>query len=146
MDGIKKARIACCHRCKHRIQKHADHGGPHGYSIFCAAVTGSWIELHDAYMEGPEGNCPAGKWAGLDPVGPTDPEEWAEWNRKRQHKARIDSQGRGVQPVLEAALRGLPIEDVETRLEVPVRAGILEPEVAAEIADKLEAEADAEGG
>ena len=28
-----------------------------------------------------ESNCPGGLWAGLEPVGPVDAEEWAAWQK-----------------------------------------------------------------
>mgnify|MGYP006282906187 CR=1 FL=1 len=138
MDGTKLARIRCCNRCEHRIQKHADHAGPRGFSVFCTAGTGQPLELHDDFMEGPAENCPHGKWSGLDPVGPRDPQEWQEWNEERKRQKRIEGQRRGLKPVVKVCLADQPIKEVDRRLEELVVEHGLEPEVATEIGNELD--------
>ena len=141
MNGTKQARIQCCNRCGHRVQCNEQRSGPHGFAVFCAALNGPLQELHDDYMEGPESNCPAGKWADLEPIGPTDPDEWRKWSQDREHANAVERQRGTLKPALKRALDGQPIEDVDDCLEDLVRRGDVLPEIAAEIGDELEAEA-----
>jgi len=61
--GIKLARIRRCHTCPFRRTAHASvWRWPH-----CTHGGGD-RELSDAYMGGPEANCPAGFWSALEPA------------------------------------------------------------------------------
>jgi len=136
MDGVKKARIECCHECEHRISKHSEYAGAHGYSVFCT-YGGERVELHDKYMEGPDSNCPLGRWSGLASAGPTDPEEWKAWNQKK-NKDRIR---REKKPKLVNALSAVAQEkdisaDFETTLAVLVATGHCPVWLAEEILDE----------
>ena len=134
MDGIKKARIECCRRCPHRADRHADHAGPHGYSRFCLAPADGPIELHDEFMEGPDSSCPRDRWAGLEPMGPEDPAEWEDWNRRR-NRERVRQKRK---PELKQKLRRveksgkIPV-DARTALAVLVAAGAVRGWLADEI-------------
>jgi len=132
MDGLKLARIRCCHACRFRIQKHADFAGPHGYSIFCC-FHGSEppAELHDAYMEGPDENCPCGYWKDLVPV---DLEAEQEQARIRAGESQVKRLG----PIVEVLTEGLEMDAIIPRLQQLVTDRVLLPEAAADIALRLE--------
>jgi len=141
MTGEKLARIRACHRCRYRITQHPDFAGPEGYSEFCtypwfqaAGVVPDrrgWRELSDTFMEGPQENCPAGYWAGLEPVD-------LEAERSKMHRRRLDAQRTRFKPLVAERLRGRPQEHVDDVLETLCALGALEPEIAVEISDELE--------
>ena len=145
MNGVKKARINCCHRCRYRVQKHASQAGPHGFSIFCTACERGLQEIHDGFVDGPAENCPMGFWKDLDPEGPVDPEEWRKWHEEQECKKRRDQQRQTVKPLVSKALEGQDQETVDRKLERLVAEHDLEPEVAAEIGDILDPQVDSEG-
>lgn len=138
MDGRKKARIERCKRCRHRVDKHEKHAGPHGYSRFCAAPDGPPIELHDGYMEGPDDNCPKGYWAGLQRIGPEDPQEWKRWNRERNREARRSRQKPNLKETVSQIADSPDINaDAEAALAVLVAAGAAPPWLAEEIRNEV---------
>ncbi len=65
MTGIKQARIRACHGCEYRYTRHAKYmDWPHCDGWPAAGD----LELDNEFMEGPDDNCPRGKWAHLAPV------------------------------------------------------------------------------
>ena len=62
MTGIKMARIRKCQKCEHRSTRHTS------IDDWPRCDAGGFRELDNAFMEGPDGNCPLGYWAGLKPV------------------------------------------------------------------------------
>jgi hypothetical protein len=138
MDGTKMARIRTCNRCPHRASLHPDFAGPNGYSRFCTARPdgtlqpdrAEWIELHDVYMEGSDGNCPIAAWDGLEPV---DMAALAERARLRKAEEEVRTHG----PTLELALAGLSDAEVGERLDRMEQDGLLEPEARDALAGQL---------
>ncbi len=124
MDGVKMARIRRCKACEHCFWRPPQYRGTHGYARFCAVrghERGGRIELHDAYMEGPEANCPAGYWTGLEPV---DME--AEAEASRQMRIRVQTAQYG--PILEISLMATPAEKRAEIIEDLADVLHLEPE------------------
>ena len=83
MTPVKHARILRCNQCDHRAV------APRWRWPRCKAggrdLAGEpVVDLDDAYMEGPDENCPKAYWAGLEPVPipeaepPPTPDEMAK--------------------------------------------------------------------
>ena len=121
MTGIKMARIRRCHTCPHRSTRHASvWSWPH-----CDGG-GLDTELSDEFME--TGECPAGRWDGLDPVD-------LEAEAKAQAAARLERERETKRP---AVLAALALTTDETRqagyLVQLVELGFLSAALAEEIA------------
>lgn len=138
MATQKQARRRCCRGCRSVMWRSPRFSGPHGYSRFCTAGDGRRIELHDAYMEGPDSNCPRGKWAGLEPDGPLDPEEWDRWNRERNRQQRRQKQKPKLRRAVVRIGKSQDIAaDRRTALAVLVAAGKVPAWLAEELDEEL---------
>ena len=125
MDGTKLARIRLCQSCPHWRNAPANiwrwprclFGGDEDAAPY----------LDNAFLEGPERNCPAGKWEGLEPI---DMEAEAEESRLLKAQNQVKFWG----PVMEA----LPV-DARTALDIIETAHPLEPEARSAIENELRA-------
>jgi len=129
MNGIKLARIRRCARCEFNRNTGA---WPWPKCCFSDRTGETGAPLRDdAFMEGPDENCPAGRWAGLEPV---DMEAVA----REQKRRKLQGQRERLKPLVLERLRGRSQEHVDDVLETLSALGALEPEIAVEISDELE--------
>lgn len=130
MDAIKMSRIHRCRECEDFISKPAQFAGPNGFSAFCTYGDQKG-ELDDAFMEGPDGNCPAEYWTGLEPV---DLEAQTRETRER----RLNAQRQHIKPIIKERLEAHPPVQIDDMLEILTAVGTIDPEIAVEISDELE--------
>jgi len=139
MTGTKMARITACKSC-----------------IECRRCTAwQWMkccihdrtgdgplarDIDDEFLEGPVANCPAGRWLGLVPEGPDDPEAYSSWLAER----RIQAEREGAKPLFKLLLKDVDPAEVDARLEQAVEHYHLAPRIAVEISDELRAESEIE--
>ena len=88
-------------------------------------------------MEGPDLNCPADKWSVLVPDGPTDPVEWAMWNREGDRQKLIARQQGRLKGIVIHLLKGRSHTVRDRLLDYLVAARFIEPEIAAEISIEM---------
>ena len=128
MTGTKMARIRKCAGCEF-----SRNTGAWPWPRCCYAKrTGEGAPSRDdGFMEGPEGNCPAGYWAALHPV---DLEALA----REQAQGRLERQREHIKPLVLERLRGRSQEHIDDVLETLSALGVLEAVIAVEISDELE--------
>ncbi len=132
LTGTGLARLRVCHQC---LNWYARSGNvekwPH-----CDAVDPP-VELSRETMEGPDTNCPRGKWAGLDPV---DLE--AEADARKADK--INRQTEAWERIVDDVLPGETSTQTRRRLDKLVARGLILTETAqnveAYVADRNAAE------
>jgi len=100
---------------------------------FCAypgPEPSEWINLAPEFWEGPASNCPAGYWNGLDPVD-------LEAERAEAAERRAEAEARRLAPVIAALEPGIGAAGLQQKLGTLVGAGLLKPETAARIEEKI---------
>jgi hypothetical protein len=110
------------------------------WSNFCAQSgledRDAWRCISRGFLDGEEANCPTHLWDG---VSPADVEA-----RETERRARlVDRQVERLGPMLVIGMGGLCRQAVLSRLENMVEEGMLEPEAAADIAERLAAAVEA---
>lgn len=133
MDGTKLARKRTCAACPHWANRHADvWRWPH---CDCDGVD---VEVDDAFLDGPETNCPAGQWLGLEPVD-------MEAERMEGEERLLDAERRNMKPLLDLALAGIPDDGAKGAFLVDaVARGMVSQVVAKEAAQEGGIDLDAE--
>jgi hypothetical protein len=133
-EGEAHMRRCMRDRCPHWIVSHGE-AARRGtqWADFCAyhgTDPAAWIALNAERWQGPESNCPAGRWTGA-PL----PDLEAEAEQARLRKA--GRQVRELGPVLEALLADQPVDVLCGHLERLEADGLLEPEARRAVEDEL---------
>ena len=119
MNGIGEARMRACRACPHRRTAYAGvWRWPH------CVFDGADLELGDEFLSAEGSECPAGRWAGLEPVD-------QEAERIERAAAALEVHRQFVTPWLDAALAHIPDDGGKGAFLVDaVAAGVLRREVA----------------
>lgn len=135
MNGKKMARIKRCARCRYNRNT-----GYWNWPRCCYHDrTGERepLERDDAFMEGPDSNCPAGSWGELSPEGPTDEAEYHAWARRKRRELVRKRKIPGIAEKMDAVRRASDVSlTPDALLQAAVALGVLPAWAAQEIRDE----------
>jgi len=89
-----------------------------------------WLNLTPELWDGPAEGCPAGYWHGLRPVD-------LEAERAEADERMTEAEARRLAPVIAALEPGVDATTLEQKLGALVSAGLVKPETAARIEEKV---------